>query len=401
MSTPLNRTEEFVCKVCQRSFFSFWCYPNPQAPNGKELCDLLIACYPHVIIISVKEIALNTNKDLAVAHARWERKAVDASVSQVYGAERAMGGMTRVVRRDGSPGLDLPPTAERKVHRIAVAFGDDNQAIIKSGDYGKGFVHVIGERSFWDVVTELDTIGDFTDYLAAKEALPSANGAIICEGSEANMLAWYLMNDHTFPVGHDFVTFDDSLWRGLQADPAFHRKKESDQVSYAWDRLIEAMSDPKLVPIEGPGPTLSELDLALRTMARETRFSRRVLAEHSLSFLGEAKAGKLRSRMLHSTSSVTYVFVYFSNADTPEQRRVEMVGRSYLARKRVGKAEVVVGIGLSPHVPGVGSMSDLTYVQFRRWSEVEIKHADEYERITGHFTAQGPMHIKADEFPKS
>ena len=214
------------------------------------------------------------------------------------------------------------------------------------------------------------------------------------------MFAWYLMHDRTFPVGHDFVTFDDSLWRGLQADPAFRRRKEADQVSYVWDRLIEAMSDPKLVPIEGVGPTLSELDLALRTMARELRFSRRLLGEHTLSFLQEAKAGKLRSRLLHSTSGVSYVFVYFTNTDTPEQRRAEMVGRSFLARKRVGKGDVVVGIGLSPHQPGIGSMSDLTYVRFPRWSEVEIKQADEYERITGHFTARRPMHVNADEFPK-
>jgi hypothetical protein len=96
---------------------------------------------------------------------------------------------------------------------------------------------------------------------------------------------------------------------------------------------------------------------------------------------------------------VTYVFVFFSNRETPEQRRIEMVGRSYLARKRVGKGEVVVGIGLSPHQPGIGSMSDLTYVQFPRWSETEMKQADEYERITGQFTARAPFHINVDEFP--
>ena len=66
MSTPLNRTEEFVSRVCQQSFFSFWCYSNPRAQNGRELCDLLIVCHPHVIIISVKEIALSPHENLSI-----------------------------------------------------------------------------------------------------------------------------------------------------------------------------------------------------------------------------------------------------------------------------------------------------------------------------------------------
>ena len=401
MNAPLNRTEEFVAKVCERSFFSFWCYPNPQAPNGKELCDILIVCQPHVIIVSVKEVALNPDKDPTVAHARWERRAVEASISQLYGAERALATMSHVVRRDGTAGLDLPLPAERKVHRLAVAFGDNNQVILKSGDHGKGFVHVMGERSFWDVVTELDTIGDFTDYLAAKEAFPASNGAVICEGSEANMLAWYQTHERTFPAGQNFVSFDDSLWRGLQSDPAFRRRKEADKVSYAWDDLIKAMSDPSLVPLEGPGPTMSELDLGLRAMAREPRLSRRALGEHFVSFLHGAKAGKLRSRLLHSAGSgVTYVFVFFRNTETAEDRRAEMVGRSFLARKRIGKGEVIVGVGLSPHQSGVGSQSDFTYVRFARWSDVELAQANEYERITGQFTAQGPVHFRVDEYPK-
>ncbi len=396
MSAPLNRTEQFVSQVCEKSFLTFWCYANPQAPNGKELCDVLVVCHPHIIVVSVKEIALNLEKDPEVAFKRWERKAVDASVSQLYGAERALAGMTQVIRRDGTPGLDLPSPDELRIHRIAVAFGDRNEAVTKSQDYGKGYVHVMGEQSFTDVLTELDTVTDFTDYLLAKEKLK----IVLLAGSEGNMLAHYLSNDRAFPQNADVSLFNNDLWRGLQGNESYRRRKQAEEASYAWDWIINAMADTRLVPVEGPPPTLPELDLALRAMASERRFHRRILGEHLVGFIHEAVAGKLRSRLLASPSGVTYVFVFFDNRDTPEQRRAEMLGRSYLARKHAGKGEIVVGIGLSPHVPGKGTMSDLTYVRFPQWTAVEVERADAYERITKHFTAQGPVRVHTDEYPR-
>ena len=84
---PVNKTEEFVLGTCQRSFLALWCYNNPRGKDGKELCDILVICDPHVIIISVKEVLLKEGKN-AVEYKRWERKAVDASVKQLYGAQR-------------------------------------------------------------------------------------------------------------------------------------------------------------------------------------------------------------------------------------------------------------------------------------------------------------------------
>lgn len=382
-----------MAKICGRSFLSFWCYVTPRAPNGNELCDLLVVCDPYLIIISVKEMALNPNKEPSVAHARWERKAVEDSIRQIYGAEKMLATMTNVIRRDGTLGLKLPVLADRTVHRIAVAFGDNDQAITRSGDRGKGYVRVMGAQSFTDILTELDTIRDLMGYLAAKETMSGA----ICEGSEANMVAWYLLHDRVFPTGAMMV-FDNTLWAGLKTNPAFQRRKQADEVSYAWDNLIETMSDSTLVTVEGPKSSLTDLDLALRAMACEMRFYRRMLGQQFVAFLHDAQARKLRSRLLHSPSGVTYVFVYFGSAESSRDRQAEMLGRCYVARKRVGKGEVVVGIGLSPHEPGIGWKSDLTYVRFPRWSEVELKQAEEYERLTGHFSGTA-VHQKSDEYP--
>lgn len=397
---PVNRTEALVLEVCQRSFLSLWCHGNPRAADQKELCDLLVVCGPHIIIASVKEIQLKATADPADGLARWERKAVDASVRQIYGAERALAGMTEVIRHDGTPGLGLPPVGLRRIHRLAVAFGDKGEVAITSGDFDKGFVHVMSEPSFRDVLAELDTISDFVAYLAAKEDF-AGRCRMICEGSESNVLGWYLTHERTFPENVDVMLFDDTIWAGLQNEPVFKRRKDADRDSYVWDRLIEGLSDPTAKSIEGPGPTLNELEFALRWMALETRFHRRVLGRGVGEFLIAARARQLASRILVAPSEVIYVLVYFPSNARPEDRRAEVTGRCFIARQRLGRGEVAVGIGLSDHIQGVGSASDLVYLDFSKWSEADDRAANDLKTKASFFARARTWHRHEDEFPKS
>jgi len=55
--------------------------------DGKELCDLLVVCDPHVIIFSEKNINWS-DKPVQVAWSRWFKKAVEKSADQINGAER-------------------------------------------------------------------------------------------------------------------------------------------------------------------------------------------------------------------------------------------------------------------------------------------------------------------------
>src|SRR5438046_2091692 len=119
---PVNETEEFVFRVCRKSFLRLWCYNNPIGKGGKELCDILVICEPHIILVSVKDVKLKDTQNPELDHDRWERKAVDASVKQIYGAERWLGSASYIIRSDGTPGLSVPVAADRRVYRIAVAF---------------------------------------------------------------------------------------------------------------------------------------------------------------------------------------------------------------------------------------------------------------------------------------
>ncbi|MBC7367723.1 MAG: NERD domain-containing protein [Undibacterium sp.] len=395
---PLNRTEALVLDVCQRSFLSLWCHGNPRAADQKELCDLLVVCGPHTVIVSVKEIHLKATADPADGLARWERKAVDASVRQIYGAERALAGITEVIRRDGTPGLTLPPLGLRKIHRLAVAFGDKGEVAIKSGDFNKGFVHVMSEPSFHDVLAELDTISDFVAYLVAKENF-AGRCRMICEGSESNVLGWYLTHERTFPENADVMLFDDTIWAGLQNETTFKRRKEADRDSYIWDRLIEGLADPSAKSVEGPGPTLNELEFALRRMALETRFHRRILGHGVGEFLTAARARQLASRILAAPSGVIYVLVYFPEKARPEDRRAEVTGRCFIARQRLGQGTIAVGVGLSDHVRGIGSASDLVYLDFSKWSEADERAATDLKAKASFFANARTWHRHDDEYP--
>ncbi|SRR5216683_3811485 len=165
---PVNRSETFVLQVCERSFLSMWCYNNPLHKKGTELCDLLVVCDPHEIIISVKESELNVEKDSSVAHTRWKKKAIEDSIKQIFSAERRLKSKIYVTRKDGSRGVDLPDPSSRRIHRIAIAFGSRGEVPISSHKSAKGYVHVMTDTSFSDVLTELDTITDFVNYLVAE-----------------------------------------------------------------------------------------------------------------------------------------------------------------------------------------------------------------------------------------
>lgn len=393
----VNNSEEFVLDVCRNSFLSLWCYANPIKVAGKELCDILIVCDPHVVAISVKETLLNPTKDPKIAHDRWQKKAVTASKKQLYTAARWLKTATHVIRKDGSRGFELPPQVRRRIHMIAVAFGSRDETIIRSGDEGKGYVHVMTETSFYDVLRELDTVTDMADYLRAKEDRP-AKGAIIIEGGESELLAYYLLHNRTFPNGEDVLVINGNLWTSLNERPEYKRRKIEDKISYAWDSFIEFLSDTKPLISDSADLKLSELEIVLRTMNKERRFYRRILGSKLTEFLG--LISKTRSRLLISDSGATYVLVHFKAEEAPDFRIAELGNRCFVARflmERNGRSGPVIGLGLTSFEPGKGSAQDVIYLDIPEWTEEDSRMAAQMQTQTGYY--QAPIqHHHEDEY---
>ena len=131
-----NKAEEFVFHICKKTFLSLWSHANPLGKAGKELCDLLVVCEPDIVIFSVKEIMLTESKDVQTDWKRWNRRAIEESAGQVYGAERWLKTATHVIKNDGSPGIKLPARDEQRIHRIVVALGGKDKFPMFYGDIG-------------------------------------------------------------------------------------------------------------------------------------------------------------------------------------------------------------------------------------------------------------------------
>ncbi len=91
----------------------------------------------------------------------------------------------------------------------------------------KGFVHVMSEHSFLEVMGEPDTVTDLVEYLTAKEALVARGCSVVVQGSESNLLGWYLANQRAFATDADFMIVDDTIWRGVSSSSEFLRRKEA------------------------------------------------------------------------------------------------------------------------------------------------------------------------------
>lgn len=340
-------TERQLVKLSERSFLDLWSYPNlyrdqklAGGTDGKELCDLLVVCDPHIIIFSEKNIKWS-DKPLDVAWSRWFKKAVKNSVDQINGAERWISEFPNRVFLDRACSqplpLDLPPIEHRIVHKIAVARGagaacrmyfsggtgsfaikpeikgsqhwDTNAGklqpfVIGDVDPEGSFVHIFDDGSLEVVMRELDTITDFTAYLSRKAEFIRSGRLVLGHGEE-DLLAYYAVRtnesgDHEFvpPDGGSWVdgariAIDGSHYPELIQNPQYIAKKEADRVSYLWDTIIknftQHMLDGTSIVIGDFEYNIKNSEVAARYMALEHRFRRR---SH-----GEAIQGAMRKGM--------------------------------------------------------------------------------------------------------
>lgn len=392
-----HSTEQFIFQLCRKTFLSLWSYPNPRASGRKELCDVLVLCDPDVIVISVKDCGLSSTASPELAAQRWYREAIEKSVKQLYGACRWLSRYSgNVIKSDGSLGLPLPPLDRRRVHRISVSLGSAGLIPIPIGDFGKGFVHVLSGDALGILIEQLDTISDFVHYLSAKEALASQVHELMIHGEE-NLLAVYLRNDRSFPDGMPSV-IPDGLWGVFSASETFQRKLVADRPSYAWDRLVENWGSQALARELVSDNELSEDEQAFRIMARENRFSRRVLAGAFLEFYEAALAGKLRSRIVPSPQGGAYVFLNARPEDERDERVKELSLRCVVARGKTA-CNPIVGICLNVKPAAQGHCEDICLLEIPEWTPEHAAHADQISTNLGYFANPETSSRRIDEYP--
>ena len=439
-SEGFTDSERYLARLADRSFLNLWSYSSPYrdqkiggAGDGKELCDLLVVCGEHVIIFSEKTIDWPSG-DVEVAWSRWAKRAIRDSAKQTKGAERWLADFPERVFLDKACSvrfpIDLPANEIRQVHRVVVANGcagacrdftsghssslkiilniiGDNYWRMQGeicplpfaiGDIDPegSFVHVFNEAALDVVMSELDTVRDFTDYLSKKEDFVRSGKLREAYGEE-NLLAYYSTRindegDHDFVVDEKDapVTIDHLHYSDLTKNPQYKAKKRADEVSYLWDRLIEAftnhMLDGTSITLEGYDFDLRKNELAVRFMALVPRFIRRAHSEAVIGALEKGKRSDKFARVMMSPEgskdNETAFFIltvkyldWMEESGGYEKYREMRSGLSLIYARglleRHAHLKRVVGISREPPHQGQGISEDMVYAEQHEWTDDE------------------------------
>lgn len=445
-SAGLNKSEEYLSKLCEKTFLSLWSYPNIFKSPGKELCDLLVVFENDILIFSDKYCSFPKEGDLLVNWQRWFRRSVISAAEQLWGAEKYIRKNPANLFLDSKcqerfP-LEIKPE-KIKIHLIAVTRGVENACkkffgggsgslmlknyivgidnhkdpfTIGELDPKKTFIHVFDDVTLDIIMKTLDTVTDFIKYLRKKEVLIRSNMKILATGEE-DLLPSYLSNikndehDFDFPKDADCVALGEGTWDNFCKNPQRIAQIKVDQVSYFWDGLIERFNENTIADTHYKGSTggVENSEKIMRFLAKEPRFSRRVLARNFLQLL-QKTGPKLCGRKFSIPSngkSPFYVFVVFPRAqkltdDDHRKFRAEYLQACCMAiRATYSTAEDIIGIAIdSIHSPDTTNSEDAIYLDGRHWDDELQREAEKLKQKFGILKDPSPIKTPELEYPE-
>jgi len=374
----MTASEKYVSDLCEKSFLPFWSFPNPIGKKNKELCDVLVICENTIIIISVKDITVSEHTDKSIKYERWVKKAISDSVDQIYGAERFLNNVDEVVLKDKKTKIKLPKKESRVIFRIAIAFGSDDDFPLLTGDFGKGYVNVFDERSTFVILTELDTITDFTAYLTAKEKFVSDKTILI--PYEIDFLALYIQTELDINCPPNGVISGSGLWEGYEESSEYHKWREDIKVSYIWDFMIQELHNIH-ISSDTSDERRYELEEAIRTINLEPRINRIVLGE----FLDSAIKNKVNARMLQPLKDSNHAYVFMPLTDKNwQEKEGELELRCMVARYENPTAQKIIGISIGSNSNG-DSCFDICVLVIPDLDDQFIKEVNLIKEELGYF----------------
>jgi len=425
-STGLNEAEEYLTKLCEKTFLSLWGYANIYRKPGKELCDLLVVFGNHIIIFSDKNCQFKITKDIKADWDRWFRRAVKEAANDLWGAERWIRQFPERIFLDPKcerrfP-YSLPTIKEAKIHLVIVAhqisyhckklFGGSGSLMIRNDikgfsqhsapftigdiDPSKTFVHVLDDTALNILMKVRDTIDDFTSYLQKKEALLRSKKDIFVAGEE-ELLAFYLKkinpngeHDFIFPEDYDHLAILEGQWEEFQKNPQHLAQVAADRISYFWDELIEQFNKHALTGTQEYvwPPSFGSSEKVTRFLAAQPRFIRRMLAESFLEILRNTPVNQRMIRVIPPwrSSDPYFVFLIFPLREDRPYEENRLVRMNFLeACCRVVKlkypdAADIVGVATeSGRMEREGGSEDACYLDARIWTDENEREAKELQ----------------------
>jgi hypothetical protein len=255
-------------------------------------------------------------------------------------------------------------------------------------------VHVFDDITLGVIMQTLDTVSDFVAYLSKKEALLTRGKPSILATGEEDLLAYYLQRlnksgEHDFvlpsdlprPERLDFLFLEEGAWVEFLRSPERQSQVEANEVSYAWDALIETFIHHAVGRTQywTSHPALTDQEKMLRFLAREPRTRRRFLARTLLEFIENTPATYRAVQVIKPSrrGDPYYVFVLIphlpsvSYDDYRVGRREFLLAYCKAAKLKFPEANDIVGIATESGRMDNRSDSaeDLIYFDARTWTD--------------------------------
>lgn len=212
----------------------------------------------------------------------------------------------------------------------------------------------------------------------------------------------------------DMVFFDESHFSELIESQEYERQKNADKQSYFWDHLIEKfirIGDPTLAHPDIQQTNI-ETERALRTIAGESRFRRRLLVDGLFSLMRAAPPGKRQARILTSNQLPELVYIFLVQPRLADEsyeqyrRHRAAILHAYCrcAKLRFPHATRFVGVGVDHPMKSYPGVSEdlMVYESPRELSDEDRAEAEHFRELLGIFGAgltEKAFH--ADEFPRA
>lgn len=428
----VTESERMLSQFCQNSFLKLWSYPNPYKDDGKELCDLIAVFGDHVFIFFDRDNALphTTDKDPLVLWNRWKSKVIDKQVNTAHGAERYIKS-NRSIFLDGKKTRPFPIHIDINkaiFHKIIVAHGAKEACINSStqniyGSLGITYtninsgnttesnqpfsiildktspIHILDSHNLSIILTELDTVTDFANYLDEKTKAISQLSLLGYCGEE-DLLAHYYGNFDKKTLRHYIGTNDKKItgviveegqWKNYLESETYIATKYANRISYMWDELIQKTCQYSL-----DGTLMGNADLlrgpnAIYEMVKEPRFIRRSLSDGILqsinSFPNTDQGARKVILMPSSTPTTAYIFLQiqipnkFKDApDIREKRQTILEIACGAAKNKYPAFTKIVGIGMEPPKYSETIAEDFILMPCEDWSAELQSHYKELNK---------------------
>lgn len=317
-STGVTPTERLLADLCDKTFLKLWSYPNPYKKDGKELCDIIAVFDNHIFLFFDRESRKFdfSTENIDIKWARWYKNVIERQIKTSQGAKRYVLENPKDIFLDNKSHTPFPiplPTHNVIIHNIIIAHGASEACKNFSPDNISGSlavcycderpldvdipffltlhrqepIHVFDTSNLEIILTELDTVYDFSAYLTAKErAIKKYDILTYC--GEEDLLANYFQNfdnkTNEYFIGvtdqrANGVMIAEGEWMNFIKKIEYKKRKDANRISEFWDDLLQYTVQNALDGVLGGNGNTFRGKSAIYEMAKEPRFSRRMLSQ--------------------------------------------------------------------------------------------------------------------------